>query len=216
MSGSINFDCHSSRTYNEFSALLRQDSNRVYKYYHNSEELLYDFDLDVGDTVLNSNNENEIVSSIDSLRVGNTYRKKFNLSGHNMFLIEGIGHTNGFIEPMGPIFDCSYTLICYAANDTTYFPDFEAECNYNLSIKEEPITNKLSIYPNPVASELTIESEKHLEKITLYSVLGNKIRTIIPERKQMTTINIENLSVGTYLVHIIDVEGNATYSKVLK
>src|SRR5690554_4177613 len=75
----------------------------------NSEELLYDFTLEVGDTIkgyLYSNSSAPtIVQAIDSVVVGSNYRKRWLIDSsciYPIYIIEGIGSTFGLIESIPP------------------------------------------------------------------------------------------------------------------
>ncbi|MEI6123534.1 MAG: T9SS type A sorting domain-containing protein [Bacteroidota bacterium] len=135
-----------------------------------SGTLLYDFDLNLGDTLpitYTNNDHNDInepvtniVTSVDSVLIGNEYHKRFEISAYNwggnfapyVSLIEGIGSTFGFLgwlrpDPEVPI---GSTLLCFKLNGLTVFPDSNYQCDIvssiNESIKSEPI---VQIFPNP-------------------------------------------------------------------
>jgi len=62
-----------------------------------AEMLLYDFDLEVGDTlpVTYNNPPGVYVTAVDSFYTSAGYRKRFMLAGDtwSKFLIEGVGHS---------------------------------------------------------------------------------------------------------------------------
>ena len=67
-----------------FAGLIRQDTlqKKVYYRYNNRDTLLYDFTLEIGDTVKSflSNGDffqPDVVLSIDSVLIGNSYRKRW-------------------------------------------------------------------------------------------------------------------------------------------
>lgn len=84
------------------------------------EQLLYDFNLKVGDTLQgflrNTHNLVETIESIDSVMVGVTYRRRWKLSSnYRVYLIEGIGSTFGLIQK-SPGYSSdfnSYTVSCF-------------------------------------------------------------------------------------------------------
>ena len=98
---------------------IRQDGKKLFIYdpsvFGNGDTLLYDFDLQVGDTLpLSFNNYDStiVVTSIDSVLVGSEYRKKFYLTWNALptFIIEGVGHRYGFFEPINPYLNIAYDL----------------------------------------------------------------------------------------------------------
>ena len=66
--------------YDYFQTLMRQDSLRIYLYESGVEFLLYDFDLAIGDTLPTTYNvwmDDIVVTGVDSILVGDSYRKVF-------------------------------------------------------------------------------------------------------------------------------------------
>jgi photosystem II stability/assembly factor-like uncharacterized protein len=69
-------------------------------------------------------------------------------------------------------------------------------------VKENEQNNKTIITPNPASDFLNIHSSDLIGKeITIYDMLGNKIKTVIAESMD-SCINIESLSMGIYLIRI--------------
>jgi hypothetical protein len=63
------------------------------------------------------------------------------------------------------------------------------------------------IYPNPIKNNFSIESKIPIEKLTLYTLLGQKIRTF---DNSETTFNITELRAGNYLLEIQTLQGKTT------
>lgn len=150
---------------NDYFGGLRQDTaNRTVFYipeFGTSECLLYDFDLAVGDT-LNGNcqwiPDCAVVSDIDSILVGNNYRKRFNLSGMaSMYsLIEGIGSTAGLFEPLCP-FEYSGNLSCFIENGQTMYPDTITACNNFTGLSVPEGRTHIKVFPNPFSAEFSVQ-----------------------------------------------------------
>ena len=64
-----------------------------------------------------------------------------NLNGSSSFLIEGIGHEFGFLEPFPPILECGFQLDCYQRNGLTYFPTLSHNCLYNVNLHEKQMSD---------------------------------------------------------------------------
>ena len=79
-------------TYSDgFIYAIRQEGKRLFLFYQGTEYLLYDFDLEVGDTLpqtFNQYKDNVTVTAIDSLQVGNSYRKVLKVRDPQ-FMLEG-------------------------------------------------------------------------------------------------------------------------------
>ena len=76
--------CEGDYYSDEAKILIRQEGRKMYVRDQNGETLLYDFGLNVGDTLPETYNlidNNITVTGIDSILVGDSYRKVFNLSG---------------------------------------------------------------------------------------------------------------------------------------
>lgn len=74
--------------------------------------------------------------------------------------------------------------------------------SYTLST-ENPINNSEKrnyiLYPNPVSGILSINSEKPLTKVEIYSILGKKVREINSNFNTIQTANLEN---GVYILRM--------------
>ena len=62
---------------------------------------------------------------------------------------------------------------------------------------------KLKVYPNPVSSEIFIETSSFDNVISIYSIQGTLIRNVTTNSNK-TKINIDDLSKGVYLLEIFD------------
>jgi hypothetical protein len=67
-----------------------------------------------------------------------------------------------------------------------------------LSTKDVSFAN-VSVYPNPSTNQLNINSLETIEKISIYNLLGSKIKTVVINSKQ-SSIDVAGLSNGMYIV----------------
>ena len=210
-------ECDSSWTFNTFHTLLRQEGFKIYlRGWDGEDVLLYDFDLDVGDTLpvtANQWHEDIIVTGIDSLPVADGYRKVFNLSGQSSpQLIEGIGHEAGFLEPFPPILECGHFLNCYAQNGTTWYPAFGEACDLAVSVPKGRSQVSLTWYPNPVEDLLFIQGSMpgRVMKAVAYNTLGAGSGIPLAEsHDNITVLGLAGLKPGIYLVQVL-CDGNTT------
>lgn len=218
--------CNNSWTFNDLYILIRQEEHKVYyrDTWTSKDFFIYDFNLSIGDTLTRSivvNEDNIIVTSIDSLLVGNNYRKVFNFESiywGNYSLIEGIGHSAGFLEPFYTGNGSTY-LLCYTLNKITYYPEFNAPCDLTINIPTEVKIEKVIFYPNPAKESITIELDNSLEinNVSAYDITGRQIqlRYELLELSSMV-IDISLLNKGLYFIQIID-DGNTNITlKVIK
>ena len=68
-----------------------------------------------------------------------------------------------------------------------------------LSLTENNIENNFKISPNPTTDAFTIEMEKEVKSVEIYSLQGHKVMTASSKE-----INVSNLSKGIYLIRIED------------
>ncbi len=197
----------------------RQDilNKKVYyvPYNETSEQLLYDFTLEVGDTVQGyfaADCDNYIVSSIDSVVVGNSYRKRWIINGYPLFyMIEGVGGANGPAWSLpycgGPQNPTSNRLICFQEGGTIMYPDTATSCLTVTDIAKEPREASLLIYPNPTTSTIRIqlpENNLNATRTSLYDMTGR----LVYQQPFNPNINLGYLDRGTYIVVVETEEGN--------
>lgn len=152
-----------------------------------TESILYDFTQNVGDTlnsILSDFCYPDIISSIDSILIGNTYHRRINTyaTGCNNTgtqFIEGIGSDKGLIEST-MWFEIGSILICATHNGQTIYPDTTTFCPVIVGVVEI-IKNelKLTVYPNPFLDYFEINLSKHLDEavISIYNLWGQEVST---------------------------------------
>lgn len=178
-----------------------------------TEQLLYDFDLHINDTLpltYNNDQPNVIVTSIDSILTPYGYRKQFGLSGSSLWsylLLEGIGHEKGLVEPLNVTLECGWQLLCYGANDSAYYPTPGPTCEIPVGKTELISETKINVYPNPVSNQLTIELNSELVQrnptLKLYNATGSLVE-VISLGSDHRTIDIQHLPTGIYFLNYYD------------
>jgi hypothetical protein len=204
---------------NAFYALIRSDSVRTYEFMNGQDELLYDFSLQVGDTlpmtILNWC-PTVIITSIDTVQVAGKNLKRFNISDpvtgdlNITWFMEGLGNENGLNAPINITLNGGSSFECYAENHVPVFPE-ESTCDLTVDIVERPLTNEtILIYPNPSNGIFTVslnaESDKDLH-VTITGVSGNLIHFDTWQIKQglnENTCNLSGTSAGIYVLVIQD------------
>lgn len=71
--------------------------------------------------------------------------------------------------------------------------------NQSVGINELNTIHSLSIYPNPVNSQVTIDSKAKIENIIILNITGKTVMTFIPSSN---TINVSDLTNGIYFLQI--------------
>jgi len=192
----------------------------------NRDTLLYDFNLNVGDTLPATYNSNpgpykDYVKSIDSVLVGTKYRKEFIVTdvGDSSYwkcsIIEGIGSVQGLFEPIMSIYEPSFTALeCFTQNDTALYPYLN---NSNCILFPEAVPTivgskmDISVYPNPSSGIFAFEVKNEnvkVKNIEVYNVLGKKVMV---EIRRLADDNLIDLSLqpnGVYLYRVIAEDGS--------
>lgn len=171
--------------------------------------LLYDFSLAVGDTFsarpLANCDSNSIVTSIDSLLIGSSYRKRINLvdgtNGVPVSIIEGIGSTAGPVE--WSCFEVGCYLCKYEDDSTSFIYN---NCSLVGINEETDRISKYSILSNPFSTQTTFQFEEHLINacLTVYNSVGKKVVQIKDINGQTITLNRDNLPSGLYFVRLTE------------
>ena len=198
--------CEGEFSFEFFEGFIRQDSLKIYhrNLSDNSEQLLYDFDLQVGDLLpLSKINfmDNLLVSSIDSVWVLDAWRKRFYFNEGASWIIEGIGHNAGFLESIPPMLECSHTFICLKLNGESAFETNTDDCNLPLSIAQET-KRKISYFPNPATQSVSLSgiSQKDIPYILNY--WGVPLSNQATWENDCWTFNIDNIAKGMYLIRV--------------
>lgn len=174
------------------------------------EYLLYDFNLAVGDTLpLSYNNfATDIrVTAIDSFYTSSGYRKRFELTGNTwaQYLLEGIGHSKGLVEPLNIPLECGYNLSCFSLNDTAYFPGIGQSCNLSVGLISYKNNIPHFVFPNPFKSYTTFHFSSFINNVELniYNIYGQCIKTIKNISGDKIKIEREDLCTGLYFYELI-------------
>jgi hypothetical protein len=158
-------DIQSSDVY--MVGMLREDValQQVFFFDGTEEYLLYNFNVQVDD-VLNTYGLGSLVpvtvSSIETVMVNGTSRKKINLHGefYDTFWIEGVGGHNGLRDgAIGPVADYDPELMCYYEGNVLRWddPDDGSTCGITLGLDaEQSNLPDIGIYPNPAQDRATL------------------------------------------------------------
>ena len=173
--------------------MIRQDilTRMVYIIFQDSvnEEVLYDFNQNVGDTVNSAlakysdaaSSGTFIITKVDSMQLNGIYHHYVELDNGALItpvkFIEGIGSTNGIAQPFF-FFERNTTLSCMSYNGFTAYPDSSFACGLT-GIAEMPVnnTNFVSASPNPSSSGFYLSFDKHIDsaELLMHDISGELI-----------------------------------------
>lgn len=219
--------CNADYTFSNLYGFVRQAGKKVYSYdlMNSVDTLLYDFDLQVGETlpltIINSDTD-ITVTAITNFQVGNETRSIFDLSsnlGVSEKLIEGIGHDKGLLGTMQPFEFFESNLICYSRNDTTYYDNGVDVCDLNVGLNEFQSNIKVEVFPNPTSDYLTITSSQfaEIQSFEMVDLLGAKCTIMVDfSSSEKAILNLESLVSGNYILQVHQRNGEVYRLKMVK
>jgi hypothetical protein len=205
----------STMSYLDFEGFLREESDVVYIYKPGSGEyILYDFNLEAGDTAFVYNDfcgeVQVIVTGTDTVEYFGVPRKRWILDGWNEdYWIEGIGSNYGLVytKLYGCVFDVYKELTCFHENDTLfYIKEGEVECfQDDVGIGEEGNVANLTISPNPVRSgqQVLIHCDKSIKSVGISNLSGFLINPYIVINQNEILISTNEFKQGLYFLRIV-------------
>lgn len=188
---------------------LRSENKMIYIRFSETEqeELLYDFNLEVGDTLpatYNNDWATITVSAVDSILMEGEYYKRFALEGGSgEYLIEGIGGTSGLISPMAVGLECGYALSCFSLNNNNYYPSVDADCDYSVGMEEET-RPEITVFPNPMSSvtNITVNDVSGPFEVMVFDSFGREIKRIPSGNERSIQFYRQGLPAGMYMIGI--------------
>lgn len=75
-------------------------------------------------------------------------------------------------------------------------------------------TSSIKMYPNPVKNSLTIEANSAIQRVAVYTILGQEVMSENP-KSNAATLQTSALQKGVYLVKT-DIDGNISTNKIIK
>jgi hypothetical protein len=225
----------------DYRGALRDNGGQVFFVSKDSidELLLYDFTVDVGDTItnvfLNDNWPDTLyVSNISNITIGSSSHKTIHLSfdsagfgSFSDYWIEGVGCSAGLlVDPfLNQNISGTYVrLECFSTSDSIFNPQSNyyymgsGNCQLNYLSSESSIDEIIQFYPNPTSEILTLQIEKSVEEfeIKIYNTAGEMVLICNTDPNQShTELSVSHLQSGLYFITVKNSE--ITYSiKFLK
>lgn len=224
----INTQCSNDTSISLYGFVRNDVINKKVYYYsinNSAEELLYNFDLQIGDTLQGTVflNGNWTVGVIDSIPVHDVFHKRYEILINNnslgYYLIEGIGTSLGLFERVvefWPIHD----LRCFTLNGNLVYTSQNAtECGLETDTcfvdVEEVAKNVARVYPNPANSYVIFDLQTKIPvgTITITDFTGRPV-TSFPIAGEKTVWQMAGLNPGVYLFRMQTLE-ECTSGKLL-
>ncbi len=202
------------------SFYIRQDtmSKKVFLCNGIKDTLLYDFNLQIGDTIhgimlgykQNLGLDTIRIASIDSILLNGIYHKRFNstpvevpFTGTSTYTyIEGIGSISGPLSTCFK-FECGYLLICVGKTyNQSLYPDSTFNCIYATPINDISLQNKVQVFPNPSSDFIKIHAIENVFEVKITNMLGH-VLYYNNTYKDNEEIDIKKYPVGVYSIQLL-------------
>ncbi len=110
----------------------------------------------------------------------------------------GISTVTGIAVSTTPLVFENGNFVNFIANTNDCSGATASRLDPNLSNTTLDLKKNFKIYPNPVSSILTIQSEKSIDTIEVFDALGRLVLT----KKSTNTLDVSSIQSGTYLMKI--------------
>lgn len=189
------------------------------------EGKIYDFGVDVGDTVvvkniyLNSDTLHFIVTSIDYVELlDGVLHKQITLFEYinekEEIWIEGLGSLYGILNSCNNSYGSmcgSYTALCYEDSDILVYQDPEYNiCHFESMVGlQDRFENIFNVYPNPAQDFVCIDFEENISSLFPYTIeLFNLKGQKVFEKLVWNNKNILYLHEVNKEIHIINIRNS--------
>lgn len=191
-----------------------------------TETLVYTFNnLQVGMILpINQGNTELSVLAIDSVLIGNSYRKRYEIAqngtlfGSN-YWIEGIGCTKDLFMPFTYEFEWALYTLCFT-DTATYHLSYpwgaEDSCHYTLPTGlADPMTTTMKLSPNPCHESVTLECPSLMlpARVTVINLQG-KVLLEDEVNSSMHCLNVSHIPPGIFEL-LCRSEGRISRSKLI-
>lgn len=200
-----------------FHGYLREEDGKWYTYRQNQDRLLFDFTLDIGDTIISANifhpDLSIVIENVDSILVEGEYKRRLHLfyqGGYSVadFIIEDIGSTTGLFEHLD-LFEEYAELICFAKNGSSLWGDSTEECDLAVDIDDhEDNSVQIALSPNPAHDFTMLHCPVELGKVTfkLVNLFGVSVYQETIENQSPMRIQLPSIPPGIYIAVICNQE----------
>lgn len=202
------------RSLSYYGAIANDIANKqvlLIKEGYTEPEIIYDFNLEIGDTIIKGigmNDDLEVID-IDSVLMCKRYHKRYVVQQYHQdwrekAFVEGIGYTFGFVEPLviDP-FEETSELVCYTERGNEEC----VECELLPNGKERISQKCLSVFPNPAEGRLVFsleESETDNFQLFIYNDTGKLVESRINISLSCLEINVQEYTTGMYHFKLFD------------
>lgn len=212
------------------SFAIREDTNTK-KYYcrfysQNIDDLLYDFNLNLGDTIPSNMygikgcfSQPVILTCLDTVVLGNQPKRRFFIGNTKYFFIEGIGSNTGLLGMLCGMMESGSCLEVFYKNSDSLVVNgcFASNPCIITNASADNANFKLQIFPNPFTTSATLSilnTPASNLKFELLDIFGRQVKQFAIKNPQ-TEITRDNLPSGIYFYRVSSADGIIGAGKVV-
>jgi hypothetical protein len=129
----------------------------------------------------------------------------------------GDGDTSTSVNPVHPYATSSTFPVMLIATHCSYSDTITLSVNTTVAGVNTALMNNYSIYPNPLTDDLTIDcGAKKTGSIKLFNMLGEEIICKQITDNNRTTLHLNGIKKGVYILEIIGSDKTIMKSKIIK
>lgn len=215
-----------------YGTFIREENKKVYlREYFGEEGLIYDFNLQLGDTVVINNPRAAsevalVLTEIDSVETTDGYRERWKLTNEEFMIpeywIEGIGSMGGVLNSSTEIFGglCgTYILLCEEEDGSNIYLNPEYEYCYYLLLDDD---DEIEIQENTFniiyrQSNHTLElvfTERENRSIHITDING-RIFSRIQSAENNIQLSLNGNGKGLFIISVIQNDGHFMSKKIM-
>ena len=220
-----NCECSTNNT-----LILRWENNQILQLLDSTISVLYDFNLNKGDSLIVSFPANDTILTtlvlIDSTELINGSKFQhisvsqdspdYQYTDWFGTFVEEIGSINWCITPQAPLCENGTGGLCRfitTNQDTLLFSDIY-NCIISSTIELE--SSDLKVHPNPSTTFWTIPNTSRYYKYHLYKITGEEIRNQEIQNQSEILIEASHLPAGKYVLTLLSKDGKYVSTKLIK
>lgn len=215
-----------------YGSFIREENKKVYyREYYGEEGLIYDFNLQLGDTVVLNNPRAAsevtlILTEIDSVETTDGYRERWKLTNDEFeipeYWIEGIGSMAGVINSTTEVFGglCgTYILLCEEENENTIYQNPQYEYCYYLLLDDgndiEIEESSFNVIYRQSIKQIDVAFNTSEERLIVITNIQGQLIGKIQSIDTHFSFSLSNKNTGLYIIIAIQNNGNHISKKIM-
>ncbi len=222
--------------YTTGKTFVREDTakNQVIILDDTNEYILYDYNLNIGDTIFYLYGNNHYVSSIDSVQIDSVWHKVFYFKGGTKggwpyAVVEGIGCIDGLLFPLDnySVVEAHFRVICFhhsgiksQITPPILYGNYGISKSFSntdscyVSITEPSDikkTVKISPHPANATSKITLPYTFTGGSIVIFNTMGQVVTEQTIYNQSKIPVDLLKLNTGLYYYNITDAKSGKTW-----